>query len=78
MAIRHWPRRRTTDLDLRAKIGDENGDIRNRRSERRFLKCPSLEIGVVWTYSKFSCRTRDVEVKARYGVVCEDWMQNWG
>lgn len=76
--MRRSSRRSTTDLDLRTKIGDEKGDIRNRRLERRFFKCRSLETGIIWTYSKLSCRTRDVEVNAWRRVICEDWMQYWG
>ena len=76
--MHHSPRRSTTDLDLRAKIGDEKGDIRNRSLERRFLKCRSLEIGVIWTHNEFTCWTRDVEVNAWCRVVCKDRMQNLG
>jgi len=76
--MRRSSRRSTTDLDLRTKIGDEKGDIRNRRLERRFLKCRSLETGIIWTYNKLSCWTCDVEVNAWCGVVCDDWMQYRG
>jgi len=76
--MHHSPRRDATDLDLRAKIGDENGDKRNWRLERRFLKRRGLEIGVIWTHNKFSWWTRDIEVNARCRVVCKNWMQNWG
>jgi len=34
MAMHHSPQRGTTDLDLRTKIGDENGNKRNWRLER--------------------------------------------
>jgi len=78
MAIRHSPQRSTTDLDLRTKIGEEKGDIGNWRLERRFLKCRTPEIGVIWTHSKFSRGTRNVEVDAWHRVVCEDWMQDRG
>ena len=74
MAIRHNPRRSTTDLDLRTKIGDQKGDERNRRLERRLLECPSVEIGVMWTHDELSRWTRDVEVNARRMAGCEDWM----
>jgi len=77
MAIRHSPRRSTTDLDLCTKIGDEKGDVRNRRLERRFLKCRGVEIGVTWTHNKFPRWTRYVEVYTRCRVVCEDRMQYW-
>ena len=78
MAMHQSPRRGTTDLDLRTKIGDENGDKRNRRLERRLLKCRRLEIGVILTHNKLSRWTRDVEVNARCRVVCKNRMQNWG
>jgi len=76
--MHHSPQRGTTDLDLRTKIGDENGDKRNWRLERRLLKGRGLETGVTWTHNKFSRRTRDIKVNARCRVVCKNWMQNWG
>jgi hypothetical protein len=74
MALRHSSRGSTTDLDLRAKIGDEKSDKRNRHLECRLLKSGGLEIG---THNDLSRRTRDVEVHAWFRVVCEDLMQNW-
>ena len=77
MAIRHSPRRSTTDLDLCTKIGDKKGDVRNRRLECRLLKGRGVEIGVTWTHNKLSRWTRYVEVDTRCRVVSEDRMQHW-
>ena len=63
-------------MDLCTKTGDEKGDIRNRRLERRLLKCRGLETDVIWTHSKFTRWTRDVEVDAWCRVVCKDRMQD--
>lgn len=76
-AISRSSRGSTTDLDLRTKIGDDKGDIRNRYLERRLLKRRGVQAGVVLTHDELSCRTRDVEVNARCRVVRENWMQNW-
>lgn len=58
------PRRGSTDLDLRTKIGDEEGDIWDRRLERRLLKCRGFETGMIRTHNKLSWRTSDIEVNA--------------
>lgn len=77
MAIGHSSGGSSTDLDLRTKIGDEKGDTRNRRLERRFLKSRWGQTGVVWTHNELSRRTRDIEVHAWCRVVRENWMQDW-